>query len=532
MPAERLSDAALRDLPLEDRVLAPIFRQRIEQDADRPFLRFGSEHYTYGQFAERTLAFARGLARLGIGKGSIVPILLPNCAQYVMAWFAVQLRGAAMALLNPALKGRLLENALVDCDPRVVIAGGDALAQVAALTRERCKHLGTIIAVGPGSGVSDSRLVSFETIGEKGGADPIADASFDDVQAIFFTSGSTGPAKGVLMPNAHFFGNPCSFMRLSGLSREDVLHTSLPLFHGVGSRQGVLPAFMIGAQACLGAKFSASRFWQTVSEEQATIALLTPSMPPILAALAPGRFDRGHRLRAIYNVPHDAAFEERFGVRMLTSFAITEIGVVIYTPYPERRLGAMGVAHEDWELAIVDEMDRPLGDDRQGQLVCRPKKPYLMMQGYLNRPEAAAAAWRNLWYHTGDFMRRDADGYFYFTGRDKDRIRRRGENISPLEIESELRHHPAIADCVAVPFPARDGEDDIRAIVVAREAMALPAFAELYGWLAARLPPNMMPRYFEIAPALPMTATDKVDRRALRDAPLGDGFWDREAQPS
>jgi crotonobetaine/carnitine-CoA ligase len=214
---------------------------------------------------------------------------------------------------------------------------------------------------------------------------------------------------------------------------------------------------------------------------------------------------------------------------MLTSFAITEIGVVIYTPYPERRLGTMGRVHEDWELAVVDEADRPVAPGTPGELVCRPKRPSIMMQGYQNRPEAAASAWRNLWYHTGDTMIADADGYFRFAGRDKDRIRRRGENISPLQIEDELRQHPAVSDCVALAHPAGDGEDDVRVVLVLRPVMqASTALPDLAAWLRPRLPASMLPRYWETLEVLPVTPSEKVDRRALRERGLGPGSWDRE----
>jgi crotonobetaine/carnitine-CoA ligase len=535
--AARFSEAQLRDLPLEQRVFGPIFLQRITEDADRPFLTAGADRFTYGAFGARTLALARGLARQGVGPGSVVPILLPNGAAFVMAWFAVHLRGATMALLNPALKGRLLEAALRDCRPRLAIVGAAQRAELAALDPQALEGLETIVVVGaPATAaeradstvVSGRSTVALEALMDDAGPDPVVPTSFEQVQSIFFTSGSTGPAKGVLMPNAHFFANPCTFLRLSGLQRDDVLHTSLPLFHGVGSRQGVLPAFMIGARVDLGEKFSASRFWRTVAQSGATVALLTPSMTPVLAALPPDPAERSHRLRLVYNVQQDPAFEARFGVRMLVSFAITEIGVVIYSRPPERRAGAMGLAHEDWELAIVDEADRPVPHGAAGELVCRPRRPFIMMQGYLNRPEAAAQAWRNLWYHTGDYLRQDEDGWFHFAGRDKDRLRRRGENLSPLEIEHELRQHPAVADAVAVGYPAADGEDDIRVVLVARGGVDPPAAAALAAWLAGRLPASMVPRYWEFADALPLTATDKVDRRALREAGLAAAAWDRE----
>lgn len=154
-----------------------------------------------------------------------------------------------------------------------------------------------------------------------------------------------------------------------------------------------------------------------------------------------------------------------------------------------------------------------------------------MMQGYLNRPEAAASAWRNLWYHTGDYMVRDAEGWYRFAGRNKDRIRRRGENISPLQIEDELRIHPRVQDAVALGYPAGDGEDDIRLAIIVRQGAPAGIFPELAQWLATRLPPTMIPRYWEAFSEFPVTPTGKVDRQALRDFPLSDTVWDRTVEP-
>lgn len=517
-------ERSMRDLPMEARTLAPIFRERVARDAGRRFLTMGARTWTYGEFGADVLRFARGLARLGVGPDTIVPFLLPNCPEFVIAWFAVQLRGAAFAPVNPELKGRMLQTALDDCRAEIVIAGAAQVAHLETVEPACRARVRTVIAVGE---PTPAGSMSFARVSVDGDDDPIGPATFDRIQAIMFTSGSTGPAKGVMMPNGHFFANPCAFIRISGLTRDDVLHTSLPLFHGVASRQGVMPAFMVGAAVHLGERFSASRLWQTVTEAGATVALLTPSMTPVIKAQPPGPFDRAHRLRALYNVIHDTAFEERFGVRMLCAFAITEIGVVIYTPYPDRRTGSMGRAHEDWELAIVDEADRPVPRGTAGELVVRPRRPFNMMQGYLNRPEAAVGAWRNLWYHTGDILREDDDGYYWFVDRHKDRIRRRGENVAPSEIEREVRAHPAVADCVAVGRAATGGEDDIRLVVVAKPGTALPEPADLAAWIDARLPRYMRPRFIEYAAALPLTGSDKVDRGALRDAAISPATWDR-----
>ena len=354
----------------------------------------------------------------------------------------------------------------------------------------------------------------------------ISESNFSDVQSIFFTSGSTGPSKAVMMPNGHFFANPCCFIRITDLSEEDILYNSLPLFHGIGSRQGVLPIFMVGGKVYLDKKFSATHFWRSVSQSKSTIALLTPSMPAILKSKEVTPYDQSHNLRAVYNVLFDQGFEARFKVQMLSSFAITEIGVVIYTPYGQRKLGSMGKCHEDWELAIADESGNILESGQEGQLVCRPKLPYIMMNEYLNMPEVTVSAIKHLWYQTSDFMSQDEEGYFYFVGRDKDRIRRRGENISPFEIETEIRSHPDVAECIAVGYPAADGEDEIRVFILAVPKKDLSDIKIYKAWLFGKLPTSMIPRYYEYIDQFPLTNTEKIDRKMLRTLELNNRSWD------
>jgi crotonobetaine/carnitine-CoA ligase len=531
------SSALMRNLPLQDRTFAPIFRMRMAASAETVFLKFDGKSFTYGEVCRKVLALARGLAELGIGRGDIVPVLLENSVDYVVCWFALQLRGATIAMVNPGARGTVLGNAISDCSPKLAICGHEqavAIAELTSAVRAQLRHVVLVEDDSAPSGGAIGNLPSIMPLASllrDEGPDPVVETSFQEVQTVIFTSGSTGPAKGVLLPNGHYFANACTFLRLSGLRPDDVLHTSLPLFHGIASRQGVLPSFMIGATVSLGRKFSASRFWQTVTEEAATVALLTPSMTPIIAARPEGEFDQAHSLRALYNVPHDASFEARFNVTLLAAFAITEVGAIIYSPYGERREGSVGKAHEDWELALVDGVDRVLSEPgATGELVCRPRLPYIMMQGYLNRPQAAVDAWNNLWYHTGDVMRKDQDGYFYFVDRNKDRIRRRGENISPSEIEAEIRLHPAVADCVACGYAAPGGEDDIRVFIALRQGTDLAFSApDLQAFLAGKLPKAMMPRYFEVLENFPLTASGKVDRNAMRASPLPATAWDAEA---
>ncbi len=262
-------------------------------------------------------------------------------------------------------------------------------------------------------------------------------------------------------------------------------------------------------------------------EADATVAQIIFSIPSVLLAQPSGPQDRAHRVTRMFNAHHSEAFERRFGVKLVEAFAMSEIGIVTASPPGEQRPGSAGRAHPDWDMAIVDEDGLPVPDGSAGEIVCRPRLPGLMMRGYLHQPERMAEATRDLWFHTGDIARRDADGYYWFLDRAKERIRRRGENISSAEIEAAVRRHPDIADAAALAHPAREGEDDIRLLVVPRDGCTLAAPA-LHAWLLAELPRFMVARYVEIVPDLPYTATNKVEKARLIAAGLGADAWDAE----
>jgi len=524
----------LRNLPLEQRTFAPLFFNSIQKNAPQLFITDGERQYTYTQFGQQVLSLVHGLATLGINKGTLVPLIAGNSIEYVITWFALHLRGAQVAFVNPALKGRVFEQVLISCKSKYAFITTEVLNQLQEIDPSIYDFFEDLILLDSDKDQSikfneNPKLKRLDDLYQEVDHQYVSQSHFSDVQSIFFTSGSTGPSKAVMMPNGHFFANPCSFIKITDLTQNDILYNSLPLFHGIGSRQGVLPVFMVGCQVYLDKKFSASQFWHSVAKSKATIALLTPSMPAILKSKAETPYDSDHQLRAVYNVLFDEDFEKRFKVHMLSSFAITEIGVVIYTPYGQRKLGSMGKCHEDWDLAIVDEHGNIVQTSQEGQLVCRPKKPYIMMTEYLHMPEATVSAIRHLWYQTSDFMWQDDQGYFYFAGRDKDRIRRRGENISPFEIETEMRAHPDVADCVAVGYPAADGEDEIRVYVLGAPKKELSDIKIFQEWLSTRLPASMIPRYYEYIDQFPLTNTEKIDRKTLRTLELSERSWDSQS---
>ena len=520
-------------LPFEERSLGPILRARAESEGDRPYLSVGDRTWSFREADAEARAIARGLAARGVGRADHVALLLPNCAEFVFGWYGACIRGAAMVPINPQYRGFMLDAPLRETGARGIVVHHSLVESLHSMAPEVFDQLEWIAVVGGTSGVElppgNAELISYEALRLFDGPDPDIACDYRDIHSVMYTSGTTGPSKGVMIPNGQFFASACVFLRAVALSRDDVLFTPLPLFHGLASRLGVLPAMMVGAHVVVGERFSASRFWHQAAECGATVGHTIFTIPPILKAQPPSPQDRAHGIRCMYNAHHDPEFEERFGVRLVEAYGMTETGLIVYTDYPDRREGAAGRLHEDWEARIVDENDFPVPAGEVGEIVVRPRLPFIMMQGYLDKPEDTLRVCRNLWFHTGDMARVDADGYFFFVDRKKDRIRRRGENISSWDVENFVGAHPEVAECVALPHPAEAGEDDVRVVVVFKEGARTTA-STLADWLETRMPAFMLPRYIEEMAELPRNPTSKVEKYKLVEQGLGPSTHDRESR--
>jgi len=521
------------DLPLEKRLLGPILAEKARTEGGRIYLRHEDRSFSFEETDRIVRELAGGMAFAGTRKSDNVAIFLPNGIEFVLAWYACCLLGSAMVPINTAHKGQLLDYILNDCCARGLFIDRGGLEVLATASPEVLRSLEWVAVVGGTDGVDLPRgpklYVDFDELRGAPKSDDAVTINFSDVHCIMYTSGTTGPSKGVIIPNGHFFSSAITFLKSVGLERDDILFTPLPLFHGLASRLGILPALMVGAEAVIANRFSATEFWRQVTESNATVAHTIFTIPPILKSRMPGPYDRAHRLRAMYNATYDPEFEERFGVRLVEAYGLTETGLTIYTPYPERRLGSCGRTHEDFEIMLADERDRQVAHGEPGQILVRPKLPSIMMDGYLNKPEETLRTMRGLWFHTGDFARQDEDGFFYFVGRKAERIRRRGENISAWEIEKITNGHPAVSECAAVAHPAQAGEDDVRVVIVLRPGNKCTP-QEVMDWLVPRMPKFMLPRYIEFADALPRTPTNKVEKFRLVEDGLSTSVWDREAE--
>ena len=349
---------------------------------------------------------------------------------------------------------------------------------------------------------------------------------------IRFTSGTTGPAKGILQSHLHVLAKSAIHNQIFEYAADDVLYSPFPLHHNLASINGLIGTLQAGGTMVSVAKFSASGFWREARECDATLAHLLQSISPLVLAQPPSALDREHKVRYVWSGRPNREFEERFGTRYVQLYALGEVGVISYKRGgPEGGLG-MGRPLPEMEVRIVDALDQPLAHGETGEITIRPRHPHRVMLAYHDNLAATMRAFRNLWFHTGDSGYIDQNGELCFAGRIGDTIRRRGVNISSEQIEAELRKSSLIRDCGVIAVPSETGEHEVHACVLWQSPPAEdePAFRELAEFLKDRLPKSYLPRFFESMNELPRTNTGKVRKTELRDRSRFGPTWDREKQ--
>ena len=342
---------------------------------------------------------------------------------------------------------------------------------------------------------------------------------------MLYTSGTTGFPKGVMHSQRNFVMAGEGFVARMWLQPEDRLLCVLPMFHINALFYSIAGTLAAGASLVIAPKFSASQFWPTAAASGATQVNLIAAIGHILARRPRSEFDPGHRLRVVYGGPItpelERTFRDEFRVPvMIEGYGMTEIPGACNNPFDgEKRPNSMGKAarHPDpavtfAELRVVDDAGADVADGTVGELWARTP---ILMHGYYRDPEQTAAALRDGWFATGDLVWRDADGYYYFVARKNDIIRRRGENISGAEIDRVIADHPAVVQCAAIPVPAELGEDEILVAVVPKPGAPVAA-QDIAAWCRARLAPIKVPRYIAFVDALPVTATQRVQKFQMR----------------
>jgi carnitine-CoA ligase len=515
----------VRNLADDDIVLGRLLRTAADRHGDRTFLQFGALTRSFADVDHLTNSVANGLAALGVQYGSKVAIMAPNGPAFVDAWLGTIKLGAVYVPINTDYTGDILQYQLGKADITHMVIDPAFLERLDAVLNALPK-LRHVVLTAPAPDLplwlrKDVQISSLADVMRAPDRAPSVDIVPSDPMAISFTSGTTGPSKGVLASHSHVITFAMDWIRATGSEKGQAIYTCMPLFHAIASWLGVVPAVIMAGRIAIAPRFSASTFWDDVRRYRADVAHGIFSMVPILLKQPPRPDDQDQPARVFYFAQQNDAFEERFNCRIIEVYGATETGIVTATPRGETcRKGSCGKPNVDtFDVMLANDRDEPVGVGDVGEILVRPRRPFVMLSEYYNMPEATVAAFRNLWFHTGDNARSDPDGYLYFVDRKKDSIRRRGENISSSEVEAVLNRHPAVLESAAIAVPSELGEDEVKAVIVLRQAgCASPD--ELWAFCEAHMPRFWVPRYLEIRSAMPKTPSQKIQKYLLR---LGDG---------
>jgi crotonobetaine/carnitine-CoA ligase len=509
-------------------VLRYVVERRATEQPDDVFAVFADgSTWTHAELRDQVVSTAAGLQAAGVQQDDRVLCWLPNGADALRFWFAINYLGAVYVPINTAYRGTVLAHVLNNADANLLIAQADLVERIDGLVPARLSQVAAV--GGPAPAISGVRVFPADELRGDACAAPAREIEPWDTQAILYTSGTTGPSKGVLSSYMHMYAmfGPTT---MTFLGAEDRFLINMPLFHVGGT--GLLYAMLIhGGSVCIVDNFSVSKFWQQIRDSGSTTVFLLGVMANFVVRTPRSDRDRDHPLTKLFMVPlvdDVAGFVDRFGVDVYSIYNMTEISAPLITDPNPTRPGTCGRVRPGVEVRLVDEHDCVVPVGEVGEVIVRTDAPWAMNHGYFAMPEATAAAWRNGWFHTGDLGRRDVDGNHYFVDRLKDSIRRRGENISSMEVESELCAHPAVREAAVIAVPSELSEDEVMAVVAPVPGKRLDP-VELIEFLRPRMAYFAIPRYFRFVEELPKTPTAKIQKVPLREEGITASTWDREA---
>lgn len=510
---------------------AELLLKGAERNASKDFALFdGGERWTYDEALHRAWSIAGSLRSLGLAPGEPILSWLPNGPEGLALMLGTNAAGCVYAPLNVDFRGTLLEHAINLPQARIIVLHAELLGRLDGLS---LPHLEFIVVVGGEAAPPlGRRTISW---GELAAAEPVAPDSGsrrqpEDDMAYIYTSGTTGPSKAVRC-SYQLHGAYADWFRLGDLGAEDRAMLPLPMFHVAGTGW-IYTMLAWGGSIAIVPRFSTDRYWDSLRELGATTGTVMAAMATFLLRRPEQPDDRDNPMRIALLVPGfpgALGFGERFGVELWSGYAMTEVPGPLRTALGTRNLQSAGQATSpEWDVSLVDESGDPVADGEVGELLVRHREPAAITGGYVNMPEATAEAWKGGWFHTGDLLRRDEHGEHYFVDRNKDALRRRGENVSSFEVEAEIVAHPDVLEATVVGAPSAEAEDEVLAFVVLQPGRTL-AERDLFEFLVPRMPHYMVPRFITFVDEFPRTPTQKVRKVELRERGT-EGSWDALAE--
>lgn len=523
-------------------VVGKVLAEHASTRGGEPFLQIQDDPpLTFHETDVMTNRLANGLTRHDFQPGERVGVMLPNSIEICIVWFALSRQGAVNVSINTAYKGAFLTHVLVNASVRKMFIHADYLPWLAEI-EEQAPQLEKAFVVGAAEdqdwpAMKRVELIPYDTLTLSPETTLHRDVHYSEIGAIMYTSGTTGPSKGVLMPHAHLYMFGLGEVENLGLNSSDIYYIYMPLFHSNALLMQLYGSLIAGCLAVIVPRFSASRWLDDIRKYGITITNTLGVMTEFVYRQPERPEDSDHNLRVICAVPTPSEihgkFEKRFNTRLIEAYGMTEVNIPLYHPMDEPyHPGSCGKPYSRfYDVRVGDpDTDEELAPGEVGEILVRPKEPFCFMQGYNAMDDKTVETWRNLWFHTGDAGRTDEDGYFYFMDRIKDYIRVRGENISSYEIENVLSdfEHVAESAAIAVKSEFAGGEDEVKVCIVLKEgASSTPE--EVLDHCQERMPYFAVPRYVEFVGALPKTPTEKVQKAKLRAAGITPDTWDRNA---
>lgn len=516
----------------EPEIIGELVAHRAASRPDHEVIRFANRNLTYGRLDEDANRLAASLSELGLTQGATCAVQLPNDVEFVITWIALTRLGVLEVPVSTSLTGDLLAHQLSTVACPVVITTAEWAERFTAIAH-MVPTLERLILVGDAPADTSLRTLRFDDLVAAGTALP-PDLAIrpQDPAVVLFTSGTTGPSKGVVRSHRSNSLLARTGIELMAYGPGEVLFNAFPLFHANARYNTVLPVFMLDGTAIVRDQFSVSNFWDVCRAESVTAFNYMGAVLMMLHKQPERPDDRDNPVRRAFGAPapieifHE--FQDRFGVQLVEVYGSTELGIATMNTVEEFRLGSCGRAAPAYEIEIHDEVDERCEPGAVGEIVARSRHPFSMFDEYAAMPEATVEAFRNQWFHTGDRASMDADGYVFYVDRMKDCIRRRGENISSWEVERSIAAHPDIAEVAVIGVPSELTEEEVMAVIVAKDGRHVDP-AALLDHCQERLPRFAVPRYVRTVSELPKTPSQRVEKYRLRDVGLTDDVWDRTA---
>jgi crotonobetaine/carnitine-CoA ligase len=516
-------EAGAGEMPVADLTVTEVLARRVAERPDAPFVVFEDRvgavsTWSYAAFAAHVDRLAGGLATLGVGAQDRVLLQLPNGIEFVAAMFAAARLGAIVVPSNTANRVSEVTHLLTTTGALVILTVDEHQATMAGAVSEAGCAAQVVLCRAP----DDAPGLTYEALLQRSAPVPSAPVAATDPLQIMFSSGTTSRPKGVVATHTNLLSSGRRQAMSYRMDGDDRLLTVLPLFHASAQSTTLYAALVCGATAIFLERYSASRFWSQVRAHGTTRLTLVAMLLRTLMAQPPAETDRDHRLRSVGYATNmteaaQAAFEERFGVRLTNAYGLTEAmtEVTIAPVDGPRHWPSVGLPTMDREVRVVGEDGREVAAGELGEIQIRGVPGETIMLEYWGDPDATAWALADGWLRTRDIGWRDDAGYLYFSDRDVDLIKSAGENVSATEVEAVLLGHPEVeaVAVIGVDDPIRD--ELIKAVIVPAAGATLTAEA-IQAFCEPRLARFKIPAMIEFLDTLPTNAVGKIDKKRLR----------------